>query len=346
MTTATIRPFGTCVLGAVDCITLTNDAGITVELITLGATIANVMVPDKNGTPVDISLGYDTPQAYLDAPAYAGGCIGRYANRIGNSTFILEGETLHVTPNQNGVHHLHGGAFGYDKRLWTAICNDDGSATFHLTDQDGTEGYRGTVEVDVTFTLTAHQLHITYRAQTDTTTVVNLTHHPYFNLDGHDAGTVATHTLQLDAPFYTPADDAGITTGEISTVTGTPLDYTACKAVGLAIADHSLTVTRGLDHNFVLGAHKASDFVATISSANSGITLAFASSLPCIQVYTGGFFGNQTGKGGALYHNHSGMALEPQFPPNSVNFPHFPSPVLQAGDVYNHTITYGFGVVK
>lgn len=345
MTSAAKRPFGSCTLGAVDCVTLTNAAGTVVELITLGATIRSVMVPDKSGTLTDIVLGYDAPQNYLDYPAYAGGCIGRFANRIGNATFTLDGQTHHVTANQDGVHHLHGGALGYDKQLWTATCNQDGSATFTLTDRDGMEGYSGTVEVAVTFTLTAdNQLQISYHATTDATTPVNLTHHPYFNLKGHGNGTIADHILQMNAPFYTPADNAGIPNGEIRSVDGTSLDYNSCKAISLAINDTDLSVTRGLDHNFVLAAHLPSEPVAQITSADSGITLSFASSLPCIQAYTGGFFGDQTGKGGVAYHNHYGMALEPQFPPNAVNYPHFPSPMLQPGQAYDHTITYRFGV--
>lgn len=342
MNTSTKRFFGSCSLGEVDCITLSNPTGMTVEVLTLGATIRSLVVPDKNNTPTDVALGFDTPQAYLDSPAFVGGCIGRCANRIGGSSFDLDGQTWRITANQDNTHHLHGGRFGYDKRLWKAKCNTDGSATFTLIDLHMEEGYPGDVNVRVTFALTDdNSLHITYEAQTDRTTVVNLTHHPYFNLNGHGTGTVEEHTIRLDAAYYTPANDAGIPNGEIRQVAGSPLDLRSPARLGDCIHHPALSHTRGLDHNFVLP-WDASRPVAWVWSEHSGITMEIASTLPGVQAYTGGFFGDQTGKQDAQYHNHYGFALEPQFFPNAIQYPHFPSPILERDAHYCHKISYHF----
>ena len=341
MISITEKPFGTCTLGAVTCITLSNDNGMSVDLLTLGATMRSIIVPDKHGTPTDVLLGYDTPQHYLDYTAYVGGCIGRIANRIGGASFNLDGQQWQITPNQDNTHHLHGGAFGYDKRLWDYEIKD-GFVTFVLEDLHLEEGYPGDLHVEVSFALTEdNRLYITHQATTDRTTIVNITNHPYFNLNGHNSNTVDEHLVRVDAQFYTPATAANIPTGEIRSVTGTPLDLRYAARLGDCIHHPSLSGTRGLDHNYVLPDGDIRP-IATLWSLESGISLDVSTTLPGFQIYTGGFLGEQDGKDGATYHNHYGVAMEPQFFPNAVNFPHFPSTMLRAGEAYNHRIEYHF----
>lgn len=340
MQTITKRPFGTCTLGDIDCITLDNGKGMTVEVITLGATLRSVTLPNQNGTPTDVALGYDSPTQYLAEKAYAGGCIGRYANRIGYSKFTLNGTEYHVTANQDNTHHLHGGN-GYDKRLWQCDIQEHG-AVFTLQDKHMEDGYPGNVDVSVTFALTDdNRLDITYQGQCDATTILNMTHHPYFNLNGHDSGSVGEQYLRINADFYTPADDAGIPTGEILQVAGTPVDVSTTAQLSTYIQNPALTVTRGLDHSFVLPCTNGAPF-AWAWSKDSGIGMEISSTQPGVQAYTAGFFGDQVGKGGAQYHNHCGFALEPQIFPNAPNFAHFPSPVITPETPYIQTISYQF----
>lgn len=340
----THKPFDICSLGNVDCITLRNDAGMEVEVLTLGATMCSIVVPSKDGTPTDVLLGYDQSQHYLDRKAYLGGTIGRYANRIGGASFSLEGQEIQVTANQDNTHHLHGGQFGYDKRLWRYAIHDE-YVSFYLEDLHMEEGFPGDVEVEVQFALSEdNRLTVTHLAKTDRTTVVSITNHPYFNLDGHGAGTVENHLAQIDAQFYTPCNNAGIPTGEVCQVAGTPVDLRVLARLGNCIHHSELEVTRGLDHNFVLN-HTPNKPVAMLRSLESGIALDVTTTLPGFQIYTGGFIGEQIAKAGIQYHNHSGVALEPQYFPNSMNVAHFPSPVLLAGEHYRHQIAYEFSTL-
>lgn len=335
----TIKDFDACPLGDVKAITLSN-SHMSATLLTYGATLQSLTLPDKNGTPTDVALGFDTMAGYLATTTYVGATIGRCANRIGNSEFSMNGKCYTLTANE-GENQLHGGPNGFDKALWDYHHTQD-SVTFTYTSPHGEEGYPGNLKVAVTYALSAPTtLTMDYHAIGDKNTLCSLTAHGYFNLDGQGNGTVANHLVTLRTPSYTPADAQNIPTGEVVPVAGTSMDFSQPTPISYIISLPQLAHTRGLDHNFMLPPADGQP-VATLSSPKSGISMVVTTTLPALQVYTAGFFPPQEGKGGTAYDSWHGVAMEPQYPPDAIHQPHFPSPILPAGQVYSHQISYTF----
>jgi aldose 1-epimerase len=332
-------------------------AGVTARVMTYGAALLELHVPDRHGVCADVVLGFDRPDGYLAEHPYLGATVGRVANRIAGGRFTLDGVGYRLACN-NGPHHLHGGVCGFDRRVWDAVAGvtaDGPSVTFRRVIPDGEEGYPGTLTVTAVYTLCAGALRIAYTAETDRATPVSLTHHSYFNLAGAGSGDVLGHELQLTASRYTPTDAALIPTGALAPVADTAFDFRTPTAIG-AHALHTGLVPPGYDTNFVIdddrgdGSGRASGHgarglahAATVRDPASGRVMDVFTTAPGIQVYTGNFLdGTLTGKGGHVYRQYGGLCLEPQHFPNAINEPRFPSPVLRPGQVYEHTIEYRF----
>lgn len=330
---------------AVQRYTLTNANGMMARLITYGATLTELHVPDAEGQLADVVLGFDDLASYETKSPYFGCTTGRVANRIAYGKFTLDGVTYELAAN-NGEHHLHGGEKGLDNVVWSVASSeasgDSAYVQFAYSSPDMEEGYPGKLDIVVTYTLTdANVLRIDYEARTDRATPVNLTHHSYFNLAGQGSGTILDHVLQLDASKYTPADETLIPTGAIDPVAGTPFDFTTPTPIGARIAD----VEGGYDLNYVLDDFGSEDLhrAATLRDLASGRVMAIYTDQPGIQFYSGNFLdGTLTGKGGTTYVQHGGLCLETQYFPNSINQPSFPSVVLLPGEVYRHAIEHRF----
>ncbi|MFD1469078.1 galactose-1-epimerase [Hymenobacter caeli] len=331
--------------------TLTNAHGMVVTISTYGGTITGIRVPDKDGKVGDVVLGFDELSGYL-SPAfvksnpYFGALIGRYGNRIKGGKFVLEGKT-YTLPTNNGPNSLHGGKDGFNHKLWAATparATDGQSLTLHYLSQDGEEGYPGTLDVTVVYTLTdANALRIDYTATTDKPTVLNLTNHAYFNLALGQSKDVLAHEVTLPADHYTVVDATLIPTGELRPVKGTPFDFTTPHAIGERIAQ----VPGGYDHNWVLNQATGQHPAATVYDPASGRTLEVTTDQPGVQFYTGNFLdGTLTGHSGTVYGQHAGFCLETQHFPDSPNQPKFPSTELKPGETYHTATTYTFGVRK
>ena len=335
----------------VDLITLRNAAGVEVKVLTYGGTILSLRTPDRAGAQDDIVLGFDSLAPYLDKSPYFGCLIGRYCNRIAKGQFTLDGRT-HSLATNNRPNHLHGGTKGWDKAVWTAETfqtAESVSVQLKHTSPDGDEGYPGTVNADVTYTLTdKNELVVDYHATTDKPTVINLTQHSYFNLTGAKATDILGHQLTLYADRYTPVDATLIPTGELASVEGTPFDFRESTAIGARINEPHEQIKRGLgyDHNFVLtraGAMLAP--AARVVDPATGRTLEIATTEPGIQFYSGNFLdGTLTGKGGRVYGHRAGFCLETQHFPDSPNHPAFPTTTLLPGEEYRSKTVFTFGV--
>ncbi|HEX8323458.1 MAG TPA: aldose epimerase family protein [Tepidisphaeraceae bacterium] len=329
---------------------LSNGRGLRAEVIGLGGIVLRLWTPDRNGNPGNVLLGPADVGQILNKSPYFGALIGRVGNRIGNAAFRLGDQSYTLAAN-DGPHSLHGGRVGYDKRLWTVEpqAGADGSAVLKLSliDPAGTEGYPGTVRVEVVYTLTpANAWRIDYTATTDAPTPINLTQHAYFNLKDAGRSPVLDHVVTLFAQNYTPSDATLLPTGKIEPVRGTPLDYTQPRPIGQAFA--RLTNTpRGVDHNFVIDT-EGTDLIglrvaADVHELTTGRRMTVATTEPGIQFYTGNFLDNTlVGHDGFAYAQHTGFCLETQHYPNSVNVPAFPSTVLQPGTAYRSTTEYRF----
>ncbi len=332
---------------AVDLFTLTNGSGMEAKITNYGCIVTHLTVPDRNGKPGDVVLGYDSLSSYLAVNPYFGCVAGRYANRIAKAQFKLDGRTVRVTRN-DGPNHLHGGKTGFDKVLWTAEPSDSSAALkLTVTAADGEEGYPGNLTAVVTYTLTDdNALRIDYEAVTDKPTVVNLTQHSYFNLSADPSTDALDHTLLILADRFTPVDRTLIPTGELKSVDGTPFDFRTPVAVGARIGAEDEQLRRGLgyDHNWVLNGWDGSlQTVAELADSVSGRTMEVLTTEPGIQFYSGNFLdGTITGKGGVVYNRRSGLCLETQHYPDSPNKPKFPSTVLRPGETYKSTTVYRF----
>jgi len=340
------QPFGNMPDGAaIRRFTLSNGRGITAKLITYGAILSELHVPDRHGRVSNIVLGFDTLDPYLGPNPCFGATIGRFANRISNARFELDGRTVVLT-NNAGKNHIHGGKRGFHKRNWSAQMlppsSSAASVRFWLESADGDEGYPGNLRVEVTYMLTAdNELRIDYVATTDKPTVVNLTNHSYFNLGG--AGDILDHVLTIAADAYTPADPSNIPTGDIAPVAGTPLDFRNPTAIGARI-EAVRPLTRGYDHNFVLrGDSGKLAFAARAADPKSGRTLEVWTTEPGVQLYTAnGLNGKLVGPGGIAYPLHGGFCLETQHFPDSPNKPNFPTTVLRPGQTFRSTTSLRF----
>ena len=329
--------------------TLVNSRGTAAEITNYGGVVASLKVKGGDGEPTDVVLGYDTLGEYVRDGSYMGCVVGRYANRIAGGRLTLNGVEHQLTLNEGG-NHLHGGSKGFNKAVWEATeVKSPGMQGVHLSyiSPDGDEGYPGRLHAEVTYTLTEmDELRIGYRAEADSDTVVNLSHHSYFNLAGE--GTILDHTLQLEADRYTPVDGSLIPTGEIVGVEGTPMNFRGPVAISERIDDgfQQLNLAGGYDHNWVLkrdGEGLAP--AARVRHPGSGRTMEVYTTEPGIQFYSGNFLKEGTrGKDGAVYGPRSGLCLEAQHFPDSPNRPGFPSTVLRKGDVYRQTTVYRFDV--
>ena len=336
-------PFGTLPDGrAVELFTLTNAHGIEIRAMTYGAIITTIYTPDRNGHRDDIVLGFDSVAGYLSGSPYFGAVVGRYANRIAGGHFTLDGVTYTLARN-NGPNSLHGGLRGFDKVLWSAEPVRRDSAVgvrLRYTSPDGEEGYPGTLQVQVTYTLTAHdELIVDYDATTDKATPLNLSQHTYWNLHGHGQGDILDHVLSLDASRYTPVDSTLIPTGEIAAVAGTPFDFRTPAAVGARIdaANEQLRFGHGYDHNWVLDQPRPGilSHAARLVDPVSGRAIDVSTTEPGIQFYAGNFLdGTIKGKGGQVYGHRGALCLETQHFPDSPNHPNFPSTILRPGQRY------------
>jgi aldose 1-epimerase len=337
-------PFGKLDDGtAVDVYTLTNARGMRAKIMTYGATLTELHVPDKSGRLGDVVLGFDTLEPYVKGHPYFGSTVGRVANRIARGRFTLDGREYALAVN-NGPNHLHGGRKGFDKRVWKASAKKsaDGPAVqFTYTSPDGEEGYPGTLKATVVYTLTdQNALRIEYAAATDKATPVNLTNHSYFNLGGK--GDVLGHQVTLAASRYTPVDQTLIPTGEIATVRGTPFSFLTPRAIGERIKQVG-GEPNGYDHNFVTDAEGRFALAARVCEPATGRVLEMYTDEPGFQFYTGNFLdGTLRGKGGVVYDKHAGFCLEAQHFPDAVNQPSFPSVILRPGHTYRQRTEYVF----
>lgn len=328
----------------VDEYVLTNGK-LTAKVITYGAIVTELHVPDRQGKLADVVLGFDTLEGYLAGHPYFGAAVGRVANRIARGKFTVDGKE-YTTATNNGPNALHGGLMGFDKVVWKAEdASTPAAPAVRLTyvSRDGEEGYPGNLTVKVTYTLSTDALRIDYDATTDRATPVNLTNHSYFNLAGPASGPVLGHELMLAADEYTPADDTLIPTGEIKNVRGTPLDFTTSTAIGSRM-DQLKGDPVGYDHNFIVrSGQKAPALAGRVYEPTTGREMEMYTTEPGVQFYTGNFLdGTLKGKGGTAYRKHQGFCLEAQHFPDSVNHPNFPSTILRPGSTYTQTTIYKF----
>ena len=340
--------FGTLTDGSpVTLYTMTNANMAELQVMDYGATIVSIKVPDKNGTISEVTLGFDSLAGYLDRSPFFGSVVGRYGNRIGDAQFTLDGVDYSLTVNNNG-NHLHGGKKGFDKQLWQAKVLSDSSVQFSYTSPDGEEGYPGTLQATVTYTLTGdNAVRLDYEAATDKPTIVNLTNHTYFNLRDAGETNILDHELMIDADHYVPVDDELIPTGEMVSVEGTPFDFRKATPIGARIdADHpQIENGGGYDHNFVLNHETGSlDELIKVYEPATGRTMTVATTEPGVQFYTGNFLSGLKGRSGTVYNKRAAFCLETQHYPDSPNNPQFPSVVLRPGETYQSTTIYDFGV--
>ena len=333
----------------VDLYTLSNGRGVTAKVMTYGVAVTQLHVPDAKGQDADVALGFDDIKGYQGADnPYFGAVVGRVANRVAGGKFTLRGKT-HTLAVNNGPNALHGGKKGFDKVVWKAepIPSPAGPAVrFTHRSPDGDEGYPGTLDVEVIVTLTdRNSLQFTYRATTDKATPVNLSHHGYFNLSGHNAGDILGHVVEIEADRYTPVDKTLIPTGELKPVEGTPFDFRKPTQIGARIRQVGGDPV-GYDVNYVLyeGTDKTSvpPMAARVRDPKSGRAMDVLTSEPGLQFYTGNFLNGVKGKGGAVYNQYAGFCMEAQHFPDSVHHPNFPSVILEPGQMYQQTTVYRF----
>lgn len=340
-----IRPFGTTETGEeVSLISLSNGI-LSCEILTYGAVIRTLKAPDRQGNPVDLVLGFDDLKPYLFRGAYFGATVGRFANRIAKGIFTLNGKTYHLATN-NGANHLHGGNTGFSNRIWQVEELEADRVTLSLTSPDGEEGYPGNLTCTATFRLEGDKLVLGHWATTDADTLCSLTNHSYFNLSGHDSGSVLDQQVQIFARYYTPTDEGNIPLGHLEEVAGTPMDLREPAPLDnpQRRAYPALVACGGFDHNFVIDGHMGTlRPAAKAYSPRTGITMEVETTLPGIQFYSGNYIHPKLrGKGDAPYAPWQGFCLETQFFPDSPNQPAFPSPVLKAGETFNHTTVFKF----
>ena len=325
--------------------TLENSKGMKAEVTNYGANLVNLFVPDKNGVVEDVVLGFDSVKGYMKNGSFFGATIGPSANRIAGAKFTIDGVEYHIDVN-DGPNNLHSHMQdGYHKKLWTAEVGEN-SVTFTVTDEDGYMGFPGNKELSLTYTLDEENgLTLHYHAKSDKNTVMNPTNHSYFNLDGHKSGNIEDHIMMINASCYTPVVPGAIPTGELAPVKGTPMDFTSEKVVGKEIRENmeQLLLTQGYDHNWVVdGWNGELRHVATTIGPQSGRKMHTYSTLPGVQFYAGNCISDEPGKDGAFYTKRSGLCLETQYYPNSINTPSFPSCVFGGEKEYDSVTVYRF----
>ena len=352
--TITNAPFGTLADGTkVDVYTLTNSHGMEVKILTYGGILQSIRVPDRRHRFTNVTLGFDNLADYVAKSPYFGSITGRYANRIALGRFSLNGTTYQLAIN-NPPNSLHGGNVGFDKRVWAAATKKDRHSValaLTYTSPNGEENYPGTLANKVTYTLTnKNEIRMDYRARlvgnSNLSTIINLTNHAYWNLAGEGSSDIYGHKLRLVASHYTPVDPTLIPTGEIASVSGTPLDFRRSTAIGARIRNghEQLVIGRGYDHNWVLDRKGSGlELAARVVEPRSGRVLEVITDQPGIQFYSGNFLdGTLVGTSGRMYRQGDGFALETQHYPDSPNHPNFPSTVLRPGETYKTTTIYKF----
>ena len=330
---------------SVDLYTLINANGMIAKIITFGATLTELHTKDDKGNFDDIVLGFDDLEGYLNNSPFFGCTVGRVANRIANGKFSLDGKVYQLGIN-NGKNLLHGGIKGFDKYNWKAkieVSANSQSVILNYESKDGEEGFPGTLQITVVYTLTNdNDLLIDYKATTSKTTPINLTNHSYFNLGGKKAGNILNHELYLNADQYAPADESLIPLGKYENVKNSPLDFNVPHAIGERIKLIKSDPV-GYDHSYVLNGNKISVIGARVKDAVSGRMMEVYTSEPSIQLYTSNFLnGTVKGKMGVMYKQYQGFCLETQHLPDSVNQPNFPSILLKPGETYTHTTNHKF----
>lgn len=314
--------------GEYELYTIKNSSGAYVRIASLGAAVQSIVVPNRNGVPTDVVLGYDTPGEYLRNDGYFGAFVGRYANRISNASFVLNGREYKISANE-GKNTLHGGN-GLSKRRFTEIAVGENALTLGISDPDGGDGFPGKVDVRVTYEFSENnELSISYEATSDADTYLNLTNHSYFNLSGR--GDILDHELLINADGYLPVDEELIPTGEVRAVSGAEFDFRKMRRIENGFYDHC----------FVLSGNEP---CARLVSRESGIAMTLATDMPAVQFYAGSATGLRLGKGGAVYGKNSALCLETQYYPDSPNHPEFPSALLRAGEKYYSKTSYKFSI--
>ena len=336
---------------AVKLYTLKNANGMEVCITNFGGRIVSIMVPDKNGKMQDVALGFDNINDYMTIPNDFGAAIGRYANRIGDGKFTLDGKEYQL-PQNNGNHCLHGGPTGWQNQPFETKKVDDRSIVLSILSPDGDNNFPGNVTAQVTYTLTDdNAIDIKYEATTDQNTVINMTNHSYFNLSGNPASCAMDHVLYIASESVTPIDSTFLPTGEITSVEGTPFDFRTPKAISKDVTNfdnEQIKFGKGFDHNWVLSTNgDVKKVAAKLTSPESGITLEVYTDEPGVQLYTGNFLdGTVTGKKGIVYNQRASVCLETQHYPDSPNKAHWPSVVLKPGETYRSHCIFKFGVEK
>jgi aldose 1-epimerase len=328
----------------VEVYTLEED-GLKARVMTYGARLVSLEVPDRSGKIADVVLGYDSLASYTaDPKTYFGAIVGRYGNRIAHATFILDGKRYHL-PANDGANTLHGGTIGFDKLLWQGHEIPNG-VELTLISKDGDQGFPGTLTARVRYTLEPHALKIEYFATTDKDTVINLTNHSYFNLAGEGQGDILGHLVTIPADRYTPVDSGLIPRGELAPVAGTPLDFHKPTAIGARINSdfEQMRLAGGYDHNYVLNGRMGElQQAARVTEPTSGRVLTVETAQPGVQFYSGNFLdGTMHGKHGHVYNKHAGFCLETQHFPDSPNHPSFPTAELKPGETYHSVTVFRF----
>jgi aldose 1-epimerase len=345
------QPFGTHDGRPITLYKLTNSHGVEVDAMNYGGIITSIRVPDRKGQFADVVLGHESLEGYTPNPPYLGAIVGRYANRIANGTFTLDGKT-YTLPKNDGPNTLHGGVtHTFDKAVWDAepLKGATGVAFTYLS-KDGDEGFPGNLKVKVTYTLTdGNALIIDYEATTDKSTPINVSQHSYFNLKGEGNGDILDHEIMINADRFTPVDKNLIPTGELRAVKGTPFDFTTSTRIGSRIEDNyeQLVLGHGYDHNFVLNSKPEQNgevLAARVHEPTTGRTLEVWTTQPAVQFYTGNFLdGSITGKQGHVYKRRYGFCLETQHYPDSPNHPDFPTTILKPGETFKSRTVFKFG---
>jgi len=347
-------PYGTTTKGeAIDRFLLKNRTGIEVGIINYGGIITSLRVPDKQGEFDDVVLGYDTLSEYEACPAHFGCITGRYANRISNGQFTIDGQSYQLETNR-GPHHLHGASAGFGKVVWQAEARSESnsvSVVLRYLSVDGHGGYPGNLQAQVTYTLSdSNQLDIEYRTITDKPTIVNLTNHSYFNLKGHQYGVTdgaLDHQLCLIADRFVPTDDVGIPLGGLQSVDNTPFDFRQVSSIGARIADrHDQIVNgNGYDHNWVVnGAYGELRLAASVSEPVSGRKMSVETTQPGVQFYSGNYLSDRAGKSGVRYDRRGACCLETQHFPDSPNRSEFPQTIVRPDEIWSESARFTFSV--
>ena len=333
---------------------ITNTSGAMMKVTDFGAILVSLMVPDENHKLRDVVLGYDTVEGYYVNPPHFGSPIGRNGNRIGNASFTIDGVTYQLEKNDNGKNNLHSGPNFYRTRVWDVaeIDAEKNSITFSIKSPHLDQGFPGNFTAFVSYTLTEkNELVLDYKGTADKDTIVNMTNHSYFNLNGEGSGTAMDQYLTIHAKYYTPvADSHSIPTGVYGEVAGTPMDFRTAKKIGQDIEAEfdQLKFTGGYDHNYVTDNYAKGNrrLIATAYSDKTEIAMDVTSDCPCVQFYAANFVENEHGKNGHTYNKRDAFCLETQVEPNAVNVEDFHSPILNAGEQYDSVTAYHFYIRK